>query len=75
MSVQRRLPDQILEDMRMLDPGDPESSHAKADQLLQEALLSLALYCDERHPPGPEPRILRAQQIIDAYRSVPKWYA
>jgi len=59
---------EIASELRSLhEPGDTEAAHARADELLIEALLTFRL-------PGPY-TIQEIEDLVHAYRGVPKWFA
>jgi hypothetical protein len=54
---------------RLAASGDPEDAHARADDLLIDAIDCLAAYATDT----PDER--EEVALIAAYRRVPKWYA
>ena len=56
----------ITQDLVALaDSGDIEEAHARADDLLVEAIRAKAVATDYK----------LVEKLIDAYENVPKWYA
>jgi hypothetical protein len=59
---------EIAAEMASLDQGDPEASHARADDLLIEAIRRLVT--------GDYRLVVdTAERLIESWRSVEKWYA
>lgn len=61
--------DDLIEQMRGYSTyGDFEVAHSEADALMKEALLRLAKAFDEE-------LAKKAQEFVDLYENVEKWYA
>lgn len=60
---------EIADEMGALTDGDPESSHARGDDLLIEAIERLAAYATETVDEGEDER------LVTYWRSLRKWYA